>query len=53
MLMLTGVYRGQVFGFISVSLLVLRPPARRSSWWVRETGGSKSGVTGRLSPSVI
>ena len=36
LLLLTGVYRGQEFGFTSASVLVLRPPGQRSSWWVRD-----------------
>jgi len=31
---LTWVYCGQLFVFISVSLLVIRSPVQRSSWWV-------------------
>lgn len=39
LLLLTGVYRGQEFRFISVSLLVLWPPSQRLSWWVRDGVG--------------
>ena len=44
-----GLLWAVVLGF--VSLLVVRPPAQRSSWWVCN-GGNKSREMGRLSPVI-